>query len=271
MIFKDKVVVITGAGNGIGREVALKMLAKGASVVAVDISEEGLNETKKLAGDLSDKVFLHKLDITDKAEVEKMPELVLKQFGRVDSLLNVAGVIQPFINVNDLTFDKIERVININFYGTIYMIKAFLPHLLASKETAIIGNVSSMGGFLPVPGQSVYGASKAAVKLLTEGLYAELKDTNVRVSIIFPGGVATNITKNSGVEMAPAKKQSGKPAKAYKMLAADKAAEIMVAGLEKEKFRILVGSDAKIMDKLYRFNPKFAVDTITKKMKDLLS
>ena len=269
MNFKDKVVVLTGAGNGIGRQVTLDLLAKGAFVAGIDISKEGMEETKKLAGDLGKHFSIHPMSITDKEAVAALPELVIKEHGRIDGLLNVAGIIQPFVYINDLDFDKIERVMNVNFYGTLYLIKATLPYLLQSKEEAFIGNVSSMGGFLPVPGQGIYGASKAAVKLMTESLYAELKDTNVRVSIIFPGGVATNITANSGVKLDLPQK-TGKPAKQYKMLSVEKASEIIIKGLEKEKFRIVVGSDARAMDKIYRLNPKFAVDLITKKMKDLL-
>jgi short-subunit dehydrogenase len=97
-----------------------------------------------------------------------------------------------------LPYDAIERVLNVNLYGVIYMTKAFLPHLLTRPEAHIV-NVSSMGGFFPVPGQSLYGASKAAVKLLTEGLYSELIDTNVRVTAVFPGAIATNISQNSGL------------------------------------------------------------------------
>lgn len=270
MNFKDKVVVITGAGNGIGRETALQLLNKGAKVVALDISEDGLKETKTLAKEYASNLLIQELDVTMKAEVEKLPEMVIHHFGKIDAVLNVAGVIQPFVKVNELTYDKIERVMNINFYGTLYMVKAFLPHLLNSKETALIGNVSSMGGFLPVPGQAVYGASKAAVKLLTEALYAELRGTNVKVSIVFPGGVATNITQNSNPEAKAPVAVSDKKQKAYKMLSVEKATQIMIDGLEKEKFRIIVGSDSRFMDSIYRLNPKRAVHFISDKMKDLL-
>jgi short-subunit dehydrogenase len=125
---------------------------------------------------------------------------VIAAHGVVDGLINVAGIIRPFVKLNELDYDVIQRVINVNLYGTIHMVKAFLPHLL-ERPVAHIANVSSMGGFLPVPGQTIYGASKAAVKLMTEGLYAELLDTNVGVSVVFPGAVATEITSNSGVEM----------------------------------------------------------------------
>lgn len=265
MQIKDKVFVITGGANGIGKEMVLLLLKKGAKVAAIDINENALNELKDLAKDYKDSLTTHVCDITNLEMVEKLPKTIIKKFGQVDGVLNVAGIIQPFVTVNELDYERIQRVMNINFYGALYMVKSFLPHLLGRQETCIISNVSSMGGFMPFPGQAVYGASKAAVKLLTESLYAELKNTNVRVNIVFPGAVATNITKNSGVET----KASG-DAKGFKMLSAPEAAELIIKGIEKEKFRTVVGKDSKAMDFLYRLNPKKAVDMITKKMKDFI-
>jgi short-subunit dehydrogenase len=124
-----------------------------------------------------------------------------------------------------------------------------------------------MGGFLPVPGQGIYGASKAAVKLMTEALYAELLSTNVRVTIVFPGAIKTDITKNSGVTFQMDEKMAQKE---QKTLSAEKAAAIIIQAMEKNKFRVLVGSDAKFMDFLYRISPGFATRFIAKQMKDLL-
>jgi short-subunit dehydrogenase len=126
-----------------------------------------------------------------------------------------------------------------------------------------------MGGFLPVPGQSVYGASKAAVKLLTEGLYAELLHTAVHVSVVFPGATNTNITMNSGVE-APTLATKGGKAQNFSMLSPTKAAEIIVSGIEKNQPQIFTGSDSKMMNRLYRLNPVFATKLITKQMRSLL-
>lgn len=265
MEFVNKVFVVTGGGNGIGREVVLQLLSKGARVCALDISEKGLQETQSLAGELASRLTIHILDVTNQTAVESMPQIVLTEHGRVDAVINVAGIIQPFVRVNELTYDQINRVMNINFYGPLYMIKSFLPHLLANKTQSYICNVSSMGGFLPVPGQSIYGASKAGLKLLTEGLYAELKHTNVGVSVVFPGGVATNITKNSNVEV---KVTEG--AKSYTMTTAPKAAEIILNGIAKNKLKIIVGKDAAFMDFIYRLAPTKAVNFITKQMKSLL-
>lgn len=265
MLVKNKVIAVTGGGNGIGREIALLLLEKGAKVAAIDINKDYLDQTAELAGEKSGNLSLHVIDITDREAVEALPEAIIAKHGAVDGVINNAGVIQPFVKVADLDYKKIEFVMNVNFYGTIYMVKSFLPYLLKRPEAHIV-NVSSMGGYLPVPGQSVYGASKAAVKLLTEGLYAELKDTNVKVTVVFPGAVATDITANSGVEFKVAEEDAGNKKKAYKMLTPREAAEIIVRGMEKDRFRVLAGQDAKFTDFLYRLNPKKATNFILKKM-----
>jgi NAD(P)-dependent dehydrogenase (short-subunit alcohol dehydrogenase family) len=196
MELTGNVFVVTGGGNGIGREVVLGLLTRGARVAAVDLSEQGLAETAALAG-AGERLSTHTVDITDRAAVEVLPDAVISAHGRVDGLLNVAGIIQPFVRFADLEYGHIEKVMAVNFWGVVHTTKAFLPHLRSRPQAAVV-NVSSMGALAPVPGQAVYGASKAAVMLLTEALYAELKGTPVTVSVVFPGGVSTHIAENSG-------------------------------------------------------------------------
>ncbi len=261
MQVKDKIIVVTGAGSGMGRELSIQLVRKGAQVALVDIHKDGIQETAILAG--IDRVSLHVLNITDREKVNQLPAEVIANHGAVDGIINNAGIIQPFVDVKDLDYAVIEKVMNVNFFGTLYMTKAFLPELLKRPE-AHIANVSSMGGFIPFPGQTFYSASKAAVKILTEGLYSELKGTNVGVTVIHPGAVNTNIMKNSEVK-SPGTDASG--AAAQKILSAEKAAAIMIDGIERNKYRVLVGKDATMLDCLYRFNPKMAVDLILKKIK----
>lgn len=249
-----------------GRELTLNMLSKNAKVIAIDINQNGLQETVSLAGANKNNLCTFVVDITSKVAVEALFEKAIIQFGFVDGIINDAGIIQPFIKVNELSYEAIEHVMNVNFYGTLYMTKTFLPHLLTRPEAHIV-NVSSMGGFLPVPGQTIYGASKAAVKLLTEGLHSELTNTNVKVTVVFPGAVNTNITKNSGLgntSTSTTEKQSAK------ILSAAKAVKIIVEGMERDQYRILVGKDAKFLDFIYRLNPKFAAKFISSKMKERL-
>lgn len=266
MLLANKTIIVTGAGSGIGRELSLQLLQGGTNVAGVDINPHALDETRRLAGLGPGQFKGFQADITDPEKVNSLPAEVLAHFGTVDGIINNAGIIQPFRRVLELTMEDINRVMAVNFYGTLYLTKAFLPLLLTRPE-AHIANVSSMGGFLPVPGQTLYGAAKAAVKLLTEGLYAELKDTHVKVTVVFPGAVATNIMQNSGLNVPKA--DTGGESKFKPILPGEAAGQILRA-IEKDKFRVVVGRDAWAMDKLYRFSPKYAADLIQKKMRSLL-
>lgn len=265
MKLENKVLVVTGGGNGIGREVVLALLKKNNQVAAVDINETMLNETKVLAGNLAKHLTLHTVNIADAENVYKLSESIIETQGHVDGIINVAGIIQSFVTVGKLERKQIERVMDVNFYGTLNMVTAFLPHLLKRTEAHIL-NVSSMGGFLPVPGQTIYGASKAGVKLLTEGLYAELLDTKVGVTVVFPGAIGTNISKNSNVSIREGAQEGSK----HKTTSPQDAAKQIIKAVEKNKFRCLIGRDAKIMDFMYRLAPKRAAKMIAKKMKHLL-
>jgi len=262
-----KVFVVTGGGSGMGRELTLLLLKKGAKVAALDINETTLKETESLAGEFRSNLSLHVANITDREVVMNLPEAVIQIHGVVDAIINNAGIIQPFVKIKDLAFKDLERVFNVNFWGMVNITKAFLPYLLKRPEGYII-NTSSMGGYLPVPGQTAYGASKAAVKLFTEGLHSELLATNVHVTTVFPGAIATNISANSGVS---SNSIQAKKAPKIKMTTAPIAAEIIVDGIEKNKYRVLVGSDAKMMDFLSRLMPERAAKIIYTQMRSLLA
>lgn len=264
MRIAGKVFLLTGAGSGMGREMAHQLIAKGAKLAALDIHLPQLLETKKICSADETNFLPLEVDISDRLAVLSLPDLVMKHFGQVDGIINNAGIIQPFVRVNELSFEAIERVMQVNFFGSVAVVKAFLPHLLDRPEAHIV-NISSMGGFLPVPGQSIYGASKAAIKLFSEGLYAELKETAVRVTVVFPGAIATNITANSGISVPTSSGSSGMTA-----LPATDAARIILAGMENNQFHVFVGSDSKFMDILCRIAPEFATNFIRKKMKALL-
>lgn len=261
MQINNKTFVVTGAGSGMGREITLQLLKKGARVAGTDINANTLEETRKLAGSHADRMSLHVFDVSNEESVKALPNEVIQAHGVVDGLINNAGIIQPFVNVSDLTDEIISTIFDINFYGPLHMIRAFLPHLTQRPEAHIL-NVSSMGGFIPFPGQTIYSASKAALKLLSEGLYAELKNTPVGVTVAFPGAVNTNIADNSGIKIEGQDEATA----TTKMLEANRAASIMIQAIEKNKFRVLVGSDARMLDILYRLNPKRAVNLIVKKM-----
>lgn len=263
MDIQGKVFAVTGGGAGIGRATVLELLSQGARVAAIDLNAEGLEETRILAS-AGASLTVHELNITDRDAVLAIPDAVVSAHGQIDGLINVAGIIQPFVHVKDLEFEQIERVMNVNFWGTVNTVKAFLPLLLDRPEASLV-NVSSMGAILPVPGQSIYGASKAAVRLLSEGLYAELQDTQVHVTEVFPGAVGTEITKNSGV----VREGSTKDASSAKTTSPEDAARAIVGAITTQQFRLFIGNDAKLFDRLSRTIPVRAIRLIAKRMKDI--
>ncbi|QFG69926.1 SDR family NAD(P)-dependent oxidoreductase [Ornithinimicrobium pratense] len=278
MQVQNKVFVVTGAGNGIGREVVLDLLRRGGRVAAVDLREESLVDLGRRVR-VGERLTLHTLDITERRSVESLPEQVLQAHGHIDGLLNVAGIIQEFVPFADLSYEQMERVLGVNLWGVVHTSKAFLPHLVERPEACLV-NVSSMGGFAPVPGQTMYGASKAAVKLLTEGLYAELRQTPVAVTIVFPGAIETEITSNSGVRVpgrtSPEEaalqgvEDGAKDAKHRTMPARDAARKIVEDAVKKGQYRVIVGRDAAMLDRLSRLAPQRATDLVAKQMAHLL-
>lgn len=261
-----KVLVVTGAGSGMGRELTLQLVGKGAKVAAVDLRGESLADTKNLSQALGGVVETFVVDVSDAVRVAQLPNEIEAVLGPIDGLINNAGIIQPFVRVNELTIEQADKVMAVNFHGPLTMIKAFLPGLLTRPEAHIL-NVSSMGAYAPVPGQSVYGASKAAMKLLTEGLRSELLDTNVGVTVVFPGAINTNIAANSGMAMPAADSAA---TSSIKMTPAPVAATVMIAAIENNKPRVCIGKDAKTLDLLTRLNPVYAAKVIYKQMASLL-
>ncbi|MGE5455951.1 MAG: SDR family NAD(P)-dependent oxidoreductase [Ignavibacteriales bacterium] len=263
MKVRDKRIIVTGAGSGIGKELTIQLLSKGAYVIALDINEINLNKLKEETNN-NEHLSIYVVNVASEESLNNFKKEYYKDHSVVDGLINNAGIIQPFVHFEKLDMETINRVMDINFYGPLKLTKLFLPDLLNRDEAHII-NISSMGGFFPFPGQTVYGASKAAIKLFTEGLYSELLDTNVHVTVVFPGAIATNIAINSNIQV----KQDEKSSK-FKMLPASKAAKIIINGIEKNKFKLYVGTDSKIMNFMYKMNSKKAIKLINKKMKNML-
>ncbi len=259
MKVKNKKIIVTGAGSGIGRELVIDLIKKGAFVIGLDISEKGLNETKALVAGKNFDSFV--VDMASSEEIEKFYNEYFNKYEGVDGVINNAGIIQPFVKFNELDMNTGSKVMKINFFGPVKLIKMFLPKMFERKEAHIV-NVSSMGGFFPFPKQTIYGASKSALKLFSEGLYAELLDTNVGVTVVFPGAVATNIVKNSNVEIKTTSSN-------YKTTSASDAAKQIIKAIEKNKFQLYIGNDAKMMNLMYKLSPKRAIKLINKKMKDL--
>jgi len=257
-----KVFLVTGGGQGMGRELVLNLLSRGAKVIALDVNPNALQGTVDAAGSLKYNLQTVVADITNRELIESLRDDIITRFGTLDGIVNNAGIIQHFTRLTDTSYQEVERVMNINFYGTLYLVKAFLPFLLRRPEGHIV-NVSSMGAFLPVPGQLMYGASKAAVRMMSEGLMSELVDTNVHVSVVFPGAIQTDIKKNSGLADDGENAENTK----RKLTLPAEAAETIINGMEHNKKRILIGGDCKTMYQLNRISPDTAAGMIVKSMR----
>ncbi len=258
MNLHSKRVVVTGGGSGVGKELVKQLIAKGAYVSAIDINEENLILLKKELNE--SRLFIYQVDVTSDNDIKSFKENYYKDQPYIDVLINNAGIIQPFKDISELEMNIIEKVMNVNFYGPLKLIKTFINEL-KERDEAYILNVSSMGGFFPFPGQSAYGASKAALSLLTEGLYSELLDTNVKVSLVLPGAMATDIAKNSNIKVKESNSSD------IKMLSAKEAAAQIIKVIEKNKFKLYLGKDCKFMHILYKINAKAAIKRINKLMK----
>ena len=259
MEIKRKNVIVTGAASGLGKELTKQLLKKGCNVAAVDINHDNLEKLKEELN--SNKLKTYVVDMGSDESIKKFRVDYKKDYSDVDIIINNAGIIQPFVKVEKLDDATINRVMNINFFGPVNLIRYFMEDLTKDRSEQYIVNVSSMGGFFPFPGQTIYGASKAALKIFTEGLYAELEKTNVRVMIVLPGAMNTNITTNSNVKMETTEEESN-----FKLLEADVAAATIINGIEKNKFKIFLGNDAKFLRFLYKINSKWAISFINKKM-----
>ena len=257
--------LVTGAGNGMGRQLVISLIERGAKVAALDIDESALVETARLSGGNSSNFKSLVIDLTDETKVAMLPDQIAKDFSAIDLLINNAGIIQPFVRINQLEKKVANRVMQINFFGPLNLIKAFLPSFL-EKESAHIVNISSMGAYTPVPGQSIYGASKAALAALTAGLRSELAQTKVVVTTVYPGAIATNIAANSGIDLSNLNTPSNK----IKMTSPEMAAAAILRAIERNKAQVFIGRDAKTMNFLARLNPLFAANLIEKQMKGLL-
>ncbi len=262
MKLRGKRFLVTGAGNGMGREVSLELIRRGASVIGVDINAGFLAETQSLAAKGVATFTGERLDISDREAVQALAAKV----GDLDGLVNVAGIIQPFVKVDALEAASIDRVMNVNFFGPLNLIRAFLPTLKSRPEAHIL-NVSSMGSYAPDPGQTIYGASKAALNLLTEGLRSELSETNVKLTLVWPGAIGTNIASNSGIAM-PADAATEAPK--MKMVLPATAGRLMVDAIEQNKRRLYIGQDAKFMGRIAQFSVDTAARLIYKNLKHLL-
>ncbi len=255
--FANKVAVITGAGSGIGRALAQQLSEEGALLALSDVNLPALEETHaSLTG--HGKVLITQLDVADRSAFEAYSQQVINEFGHADLLFNNAGVALAQ-TVKDCSYDDFEWLMNINFWGVVYGTKSFLPHMLSRPEAAII-NVSSIFGIIALPTQAQYNAAKFAVRGFTESLRQEVKGSKLFVSCVHPGGIKTNIVVNGRMHTSMVGEQTHKQQiEEFNKIARTtpkQAAQTILNGIRKNKRRILIGQDAKFMDRIQRLFPE---------------
>ena len=272
-------VAVTGAASGIGRALAIELAARGADLALADRDEAGL---QSVAGEIATsstrtgsarKVSLHRLDIGDSEAVAAFAREAIAAHPALNIVINNAGV-ALLGQFHEIDQAQMEWLFNINFWGAVHATRAFLPHL-ASQPASHIVNISSIFGIMAPPGQTAYSAAKFAIRGFSEALRHELQiaKSPVRLSVVHPGGIKTNIVRNSragvGVTDNERRAQSIERFDAIAQTSQKDAALRIIKGIEKNEPRILIGSDARFMDLLQRFRPATYWNVMAKRIEKM--
>ncbi|MDT5348884.1 MAG: hypothetical protein QOH91_2171 [Mycobacterium sp.] len=251
--FAGKVAVVTGAGSGIGQALAIELGRSGAKVAISDVDTEGLAQTEERLKAIGASVKTDRLDVTEREAFLLYADAVNEHFGKVNQIYNNAGIAFAG-DVEVSQFKDIERVMDVDYWGVVNGTKAFLPHLIASGDGHVI-NVSSVFGLFAVPGQAAYNSAKFAVRGFTEALRQEMVAAGhpVGVTTVHPGGIKTAIARNAtAVEGLDPDELAKLFDKRLARTSPEAAARIILEAVRKNKARVLVGADAKILDALVR-------------------
>lgn len=254
---RDKVAVITGASSGIGRELAVCLRDEGCALALADISGERLQDLADTFGRTPPLVTTHILDVSDRHDVYTTANTIHSAHGRVDMLINCAAVSVLDI-LEDIAYDDFEWVMNVNFWGVVYTTKAFLPFLRQRNEAHIV-NISSVDGIVPNPSNGPYSVAKAAVKSFTETLFQELHGTNISVICVFPGGVKTNLHRNARFFKVACPGMTREECIDFfekaSLTSPKRAAKIIADSICRNRCRVLIGPDSRLIDYFARLMP----------------
>ena len=254
--FSRKVAVITGAGSGIGRALALALATRGCILALADVNRNGLHETRDQVTAAGAACSTHVVDVADRDAVEAFAADVFRQHGAVHLVINNAGV-TLVDQAERASYEDFNWIMNINFWGVVYGTKAFLPYLRQVDEAHIV-NVSSLFGLVAMPIQSAYNASKFAVRGFTESLKMELAGSPIGVSCVHPGGIKTGIGEHSRVRedsISVTREQLLADFEKAAATTAERAAAVIIRDIEKKRRRILIGFDARLFDWVSRIFP----------------
>ena len=253
--FKERVALITGAGSGIGKALALELSGIGMSIAANDIRSESLTETAEEIRRKGGKVFIYKADISKETEVEQMIAAMMKHFGRLDLLVNNAGVTIARFDVEVMPSKWWHRLNDVNFNGPFYCTKHCLPHLKKSDDAHIV-NISSAYGLAGVYDRSAYCAAKFGLRGFSEALNLELLQTGIGVTIVYPGSIDTNIAGHSEAWSDPLEKARARLIQERSSaITPGTAANKIIRGVRRNKTRVLIGFDVKALDFMVRLLP----------------
>lgn len=248
--FDGRVAVVTGAGSGIGRELALNLAGRGAVLSLADQDEVGLLETaERCRSRHAREVHTEKLDVSDRSAMAGYATTVAADLGRVNAVFNNAGVALHG-DFEETPYDEFERIMSVNFWGVVHGTKEFLPHLIASGDGHLV-NVSSLFGLMGMPGQTAYNASKFGVRGFTEALRMEMLVAGhpVEVSCVHPGGIKTAIARNARTTASHDQQSVAQTFdRRLARTTAEEAARVIIDGVLRNRPRIVVGTDAKILD-----------------------
>ena len=249
---KDSVAVVTGAGSGIGRALALELASQGCHLALSDINDVNLGKTRELCKRYGTKVSVYDLDVSDRAAVFQHAEEVASDFGHVNLIINNAGVTLSAKD-QETDIEDFEWLMGINFWGVVYGSQAFLPMLIKSGDGHII-NISSIFGLITVPKQAAYSSAKFAVRGYTESLRQELvlDEHPVQVSCVHPGFIATDIARNGRLGHSEDAESTILSFDKATRTSPEKAARTIVRGIQRNKSRILIGPDAYAVEVLHR-------------------